>query len=270
MELLASALGLASLDLLLTELLLVESSGVGVEAEKDLAVAERVLLLDTDTLGLGLALGSAENGLDFGRVDETGDVGVGDEVGGKEEVLLESGRSGGAAVDLVESGEGGRGPDDEATEVSTGGELEKVQGEDGRSLNTRNVAESLGQLLAVDLRVVDDERTTALAVAAATHLTLTGAELLRLGDLLDVRSSTDSLQQLNGSLGLGDSSGLESLGLDDERNLGDAGDAVTTGEEERRNGGGSEGGSGSEAPVSTSVFHSRFPTFRSSLTSGPS
>lgn len=91
-----------------------EGAGVRVEAEEDLLVAQRVLLLDGAALGAGLALGGAQDALDLGAVDETGEVGLGDDVGGQEEVLLEGGGLGGAAVDLVESLEGGRGPDNEA------------------------------------------------------------------------------------------------------------------------------------------------------------
>lgn len=246
---LTSTLRLAGLKSLLAELLLGESSGVGVESEHNLLVAQRVLLLDVGPLGAGLTLGLAQNGLDFGRVDQTGNVGVSDQVGRQEEVLLESRRSGSGAVNLVQSGESGGGPDDEATKVTTRGELEEVEGEDGGGLNTGDVAESLDKLLAIDLRVVDNQRTTALAVAAATELTLTSTDLLGLLDLNEVGASTDSLEEGNGGLCLGQSSTLEGLRFDNKRDLRDASDTVTTGEQEGRNRGSSQGGSGSEAPV---------------------
>jgi len=123
--------GLATLSLLVTESLLGVCGGVWVQAEHDLLVDERVLLLHNAALADGATLGWAEHALDLGRVDELGDVGLGDDVGWEEEVTLERGWLGGGAVDLVEGGEGGRGPDDEAAEVTTWGELEEVQGEDG-------------------------------------------------------------------------------------------------------------------------------------------
>lgn len=211
-------------------------------------VLERVLLLHTSTLGLGIALGRAQDALDFGAVDQTAQVGLGDDIGGQEEVLLEGGGLGGGAVDLVEGLEGGRGPDDEAAEVTTGGQLQQVQGVDGRGLDTSQVAEALDELLAVHLGVVDDEGTAALAVAAATELALARAELLGALDLLQVGTGTDGLQETESSGGLGESSAVESSRVDNERDLGDGHDLVAAGEEERGNGGGSQSRGSSETP----------------------
>jgi hypothetical protein len=240
---------LATLDGLLSKLLLGVGSGVGVEAEHNLLVAERVLLLDVDALGACLTLGSLQNGLDFGRVDEAGDVGVGDQVGGQEVVALESGGLGGGAVDLVEGLESGRGPDDEAAEVTTGGELEEVEGEDGGGLNTGDVAEGLDEVLAVGLGVVDNQRSAALAEAAVTELTLTGAHLAGLLDLDEIGSGTNGLEEGDGGLGLGQSSTLEDLGVNDEGNLGDAGNTVTASEEQSGGRRSSQSGGGSETTV---------------------
>lgn len=237
---------LALLNLLLAELLLGVGGGVGVETEHDLLVAERVLLLDNTTLGAGLTLGGAEDGLDFRRVDEAGQIGVGNVVGGQEEVLLESRGSGGGTVDLVESLESGGGPDDEATDVATGGELEEVEGEDGGCLDTGDVAEGLDEVLAVGLGVVDNQRTAALAEAAVTELTLTGTHLLGLLDLDELVTGTEGLEEGDGGLGLGQST-TEGLGLNNEGNLGDLGDAVATGEQEGGDGRGSQSRGGSKA-----------------------
>lgn len=256
-ERLGSTLGLAVLNTLLAELLLGESRGIRVETEHDLLVAEGVLLLDDAALGAGLALGSVQDGLDLGGVDEAGDVRVGDHVVGQGVVLLQGGGGGSGAVDLVESLEGGGGPDDEATEVTAGSELEEVEAEDGCGLNTGDVAESTHELLAVDVGVVDDERTAALAETAVPELTLTGAHGAGLLDLDELRAGAESLQESNGGLGLGESGALEGLGVNDQRNFGDVGDAVAAGEKERRDGRSSEGRSGSEAPVVISLVHSR-------------
>jgi hypothetical protein len=248
LELLAELDWLAIVGLDLTQLLLLESRSVGVEAEKDLLVLERVLLLHVATLGVLLALGSAENGLDFGGVDETGKVGLGDDVGGEEEVLLEVGRSGGGAVDLVQALESGGGPDDEAAEVTTGGELEEVEGMDGACLNTGNVAETLDEVLSVNLGVVDNQRSTALAVTTTPQLTLTGTELLGKLNLVDVGTSTDGLQEPKSSGGLGVGGTVESGGVDNQGNLGNGVDLVATGKEKGGDGRSSQSGSGSETP----------------------
>lgn len=254
-EVLGSALGLSGLNLLLAELLLGESSSVRVETEHDLLVAERVLLLDVGTLGASLTLGGAEDGLDLRRVDETGQVGVGNNVLGEEVVLLEGGGGGGGAVDLVEGLEGSRGPDDEATEVTTGGELEEVEGEDGGGLNTGDVAEGTDELLAINLGVVDNQRTAALAEAAVPQLTLTGTHLAGLLDLDKVGTGTDGLEEGNGGLGLGNSGVLEGLGVNDQRDLRNVGNAVTASEQKRRNGRSSEGRGSSETSKKQPLVH---------------
>lgn len=236
--------------LLLLLSVLGEHRSVGVQAQHDLLVAQRVLLLDSRAASDGLTLGGVERALDFRAVDETGEIGLGDDVGGEEEVALVGGGLGGGAVDLVQSLEGGGGPDDEAAEVTTGGELEEVEGGDGAGLDTGDVAEALDELLAVDGGVVDDERAAALAVAATTELTLTGAELLGGLDLVQVRSGTDGLEDSQGAGGLGTSTGLEDGGVDDEGNLRDAHDLVTAGQEKRSGSGGSEGRDGSVTPLS--------------------
>lgn len=246
LELGSGSSGLALGELLLTKTGLGESSGVGVEAEKDLLVAERVLLLDVGALLDGTTLGGAEDRLNLGRVDELGNVGLGNRVLGKEEVLLESRGLSGGAVDLVKGLESGRGPDNEAAEVTTRGELEEVEGEDGASLNTGDVAESGNELLAILAGVVDNEGTTALAVAAVSQLTLTGTELLGSLDLLEVSTGTDGLEEGDGSGGLGDGSVAEGGRVDDERDLRNGGDLVTTGHQESGGGRGSNGRGGSE------------------------
>jgi hypothetical protein len=220
--------GLAVLDLLLTKTSLGEGSGVRVEAEKDLLVAERVLLLDVGTLLDGTTLGGAEDRLNLGRV------------------LLEGRGLSGGTVDLVKGLESGRGPDDETTEVTTRGELKEVHGEDGAGLNTGDVAESGNELLAILAGVVDNEGTTALAVAAVSQLTLTGAELLGSLDLLEVSTGTDGLEKGDGSRGLGDGSVAEGGRVDDEGNLRNGGDLVTTGHQECGGRGSSNGRGGSE------------------------
>lgn len=227
--------------------LLGEDLGVGVQAEHDLLVAERVLLLDVAALGGGIALGAVDGGLDLRRVDQTGEVSLGDDVGGEEEVALVGRGLGGGAVDLVEGLEGGRGPDDEAAEVTAGGELEQVEGGDGGGLDAGDVAEAGDEVLAVSLGGVDDEGTATLAVAAATELALAGAELLGALDLLQVGAGTDSLEQGDGGSGLGDSVGGDELRVDDEGNLRDAHDLVTAGEQERGDGRGGNGRAGSVA-----------------------
>jgi hypothetical protein len=88
-EVLASALGLALLQLLLAKLLFREGSSIWVEAELHLEVLERVLLLYYTTLGDGTATDRAEDLLNVAGVDDLAEVGLLHDGGGEKEVLLE-------------------------------------------------------------------------------------------------------------------------------------------------------------------------------------
>ena len=72
----------------LTDLLPAKSLGVGVEAEEDTLVAERVLVMRTRAL-LDFRVGRANDGLNIGAVDEKGDVGVGDIRGREDERIFQ-------------------------------------------------------------------------------------------------------------------------------------------------------------------------------------
>lgn len=235
-------------DLLLAKTLLLVRGGVGVEAEHDLLVLERVLLLDVGALGDGTTTDRAKDALDLRAVDELVEVGLSHAVLGDEEVALELRGLGGAAVDGVEGGEGVGRPDDETAKVSTRCELEEVEGVDVAALDTGDVAEGLEEVLAVLGGVVDDEGATTLDVATVPELTLTGAELAGVLDLLDIGGGTDGGEEVD-SLGglLQDTIGEGGAG-DDEGNLRDGTDAVTAGEEKGGAGRSSDGGNGGETP----------------------
>ena len=144
---------------------------------------------------------------------------------------------------MVKECESSLGPDDEAAEMTTRSELEKVQSLDVGEFDTREVAECFYDAV---ILAVDDERASALAVPTVAHLSLSGAEFARVGDLDDISVGVDALQEGNCFLGL-----LEGLdgGGDDERHLGDLLDAVTTGENEGGEGRSSECGDGGEATL---------------------
>jgi len=235
------------LNLLLAELLLGESSGVRVEAELDLEVLERVLLLYNTALGDGSAADGAEDLLDIAGVDDLGEIGLLHDGGGQEVVLLQGRGLGGGAVDLVESRESRRRPDDEAAKVTTGGELEEVERVDRAGLNTGDVAESTDELLAILLGVDNDQRTTALLVAATPHLALTSANLLGVLGLLNVLTGTDSLEKGNGGGGLLDGAIGEGGRGDNEGNLRDSADCVAAGQQKSGRAGGGDGGGDREA-----------------------
>lgn len=215
-----------SLPLELEQLLSSQSLGVRVESEQDGLVSQGVLLLGEGPLGQGLT-GGSNDGLNFIRVDDSGDI-VGRDLGGGQ-VVAGLGR-----VDVVQGVHGSLGPDDESTHVATGGQLEQVQVLDVAGLDSRNVSESLDEALVI---VVNDQRSSSLPVSPVPHLSLSGSQLSRVGNLDDVGVGLDGLQELDGGLGL-----VEGLGgvRDDEGNLLDLFDTVASGENERGQGGSSQ------------------------------
>lgn len=256
MERRTGALRLPLLHTLLTKLLLRKRSRVRIETEQDLSIAQRVLLLHGSALGLGLAARSAQRGLDFRRVDQPADVGVGDDVGGQGVVPLQRRGARGGAVDLVQRAKGRGRPHDEAAEMATGSELEEVERVDGAGLDAGDVAERLDQLLAVDFRVVNNEGSAALAVAAVPQLALARADLAGRLDLCQIVTRTEGLEHGDGGFSLGDGGALEGVGVDDQRYLGDLADTVAAGEKEgggRRSGQGRGGSKSPEINKSPSV-----------------
>jgi len=72
---------------LFEEFLPANSLGIGIEAEEDTLIDQRVLVLGPWALG-DLGVGRSDNGLDHGAVDDASDVGVGDLRSGESVVLL--------------------------------------------------------------------------------------------------------------------------------------------------------------------------------------
>lgn len=229
-ELTLGRLGLWLLNLSGSELLLGESLGVRVQSQENLLVLERVLLQDVRTL-LGRLASWSDNGLHLSRVDQSGDVSVGDDVLWKRVSRF-------GLVDRLQSGKGRLGPDDESTEMSTWSELQQVEGSHVAGLDTWDVSESLDKTLVL---VVDNQRTSSLNKSSVSHLTLTGTHLLGFDNLDNVAVGSDRLEQRNSLLGLGD--GLNVVG-NDKWDLWDLFNSVTSGEDKRLNGRSSNGRSG--------------------------
>ena len=193
-------LELASLALgLLADLVADRCLGVGVETEENTTVTQRVLLLGEGTLGL-LGTSLPDDALDLIRVDDTGNVGVGDLSHRKAEALLNLRSNVVSAEDLVELLECLLSPDHKAADVTTRGQLKQVEAVHAHKFNTWEVTERLNDAVVL---VVDNERATALGVAAVTELTDTSADLARVRRLHDIFVSTESLEDSNSLLGLG-------------------------------------------------------------------
>jgi len=147
----------------------------------------------------------------------------------EEEILLEGRGGGGGAVDIIEGGEGGRGPDDEAAEVAPRGQLQQVHREDGVGFHAGDVAEGAHELLAVFLRVVDHEGAAALAVAPPAQFSFSGAEFAGGAHFADVRAGADGGEEGSCCGGFGDGGVGEGAGGDYEGDFGDGADLVAAG-----------------------------------------
>ena len=182
-------------------------------------VAQRVGLLGVDLVGF---LGWVDDGLDFVGVDDTSEIGV--EHGSDRDALARVSVHG---LELLNSS---LGPDAETSHVSTRGQLKKVQSVNTAEFNAWKIAEGL---LETVIGGVDNEWSTTEGVATVTHLTLTGTDLLGVGSLVNITTGTDGDEDVLclGSL-LG---GLNSV-LNNERDLRDVINDVTTSHHKSRDG----------------------------------
>jgi len=167
-EHLSQWLRLAMLYTGLADLVFAVLSSIWIESQKYLSVLERVLLLDTSSLCGGIALRLLQYRLNFARVDQSIDISVADKVGWQQEILLVRRRLAGRAVDIIQSLECIRGPDDESAEMTAWSQLQKVESSDRGCLDTWNVSECSHKLLAIGLGVVDNERTSSLSLSSSS------------------------------------------------------------------------------------------------------
>jgi len=109
--------------------------------------------------------------------------------------------------------------------MSSGCKFQEVEARDTAKLNSGNVSESLEQR---SLLVIDDQRTTSLNITPVPQFTLTSTNLFGVDDLLDIGISVQSLQKSDGGLGLLQIN--DGFVRDDQRNLGDLFDSMSSGE----------------------------------------
>lgn len=198
----------------------------GVKSVHENAIGKRVLL--GATLNSRRDLGSAELGLDLVGVDDSGEVSAVHDVAVEDIATLFDVSSAVVAEDTVECLKGILGPDDEATEVTTRGELEEVKSVNVDEVNTGEV--SGGSLDALVLLTVDDQGASAENVSGVSQLTVASSDFLGISGSLDVFTSTNVLE--GGEEGLG---GVNVEGVNNEGKLGDIQDFVASGKNEGSN-----------------------------------
>jgi len=129
--------------------------------------------------------------------------------------------------------------------MSSRSKLQKIQVVDADQLDSGNVSESLDE---GTLGVEDYQRTSSLNVSSVSHLSLAGSELLRFHDSLDIGGSVQSLEE---SLSLGSLVDVvNSLVVNNEGDLSDGGDSVSSGHDESGDGRSSDGRSQSKTLLS--------------------
>jgi len=158
-------------------------------------------------------------------------------------VSLLLGELGWGSVEGVKALEGCLGPNAEAAEVTTGGELKEVETGNTASVNTRDVSEGLDESVVL---VVDEKGSTSLNISAVSGLSNSTANGGRCLDLVNIRVSTNGSQDIDGLLGL---DSCLNIIRNNERDFRDGLDLVSTGHDEGWDGGGSKSGGDSEAAL---------------------
>lgn len=172
----------------------------------------------------GLLLFSLENRLDLVGVDDLGDVGVLEDTGVESVARLELRSRVGRTVQVVESSDGGLGPDAESTEVTSGSQMSDVESVDVEEVDSGDVSD--GSLEVGALVVADHEGTSSVLESSVSELALTSSDLLGVSDSQDILSNSEILEDLDGFLGLGD---VVDIVGEDQRELGNAHDSMSSG-----------------------------------------
>lgn len=212
-----------------------EGGSMGVKGISGSVVGQGVLLLDSvEDSVFSLVSDGALDGI---GVDDLGNIGVSQD--GSVEVisaLFLSSKSV-ASEDVVEGLESRFSPDDESTEVTTGGELSEVKSVDVGDFNTGDVSDGSDE--GGVFIVVDEKGTSSESVSSVSELTLTSSDGSGVGDSFNIFVGTESLQESNNVSGLFNTFDLV---INDQRKVGDVVDSVTSGENEGSDSGGSQSG----------------------------
>lgn len=207
--------------------------GIGVQFIHELLVVQGVLHLSL--MGNIVGLGGSDNGLDFVRIDDSGDVGVGEDGSLQLEVALLVAGLSERTEHVVEGLDGGGSPDTESTELSTGGKGLQIQTVNISGFDTGDVSESLHESHV--FVGVHDQRSLLLLISFISDFSSTGGDGLGVNHLLDVFVSAESLQESNGLVGL-----LERFKsvFDDKGHFGHLRHLVSSGLDEGGKGGGGQ------------------------------
>lgn len=141
-----------------------------------------------------------------------------------------------SSPDFVEGFEGILGPDDESSDVTSRGQSEEVQSSDGAEFDSGNVSEGLSHGRGLS---VDNQGSDSSSPSAVSGLSLSSSSASAILDLLAIFVSLEILEDGNGGLGLGDR--VDERVVDNEGNLGNLRDSMSSGHHESGDGRSSNG-----------------------------
>jgi len=168
--------------------------------------------------------------------EHTTNIGVREDGAGEEVSRLDRGGLVSSSEDGVELVEGSLGPDDESANVTSRGEVEEVQLVNVGDTDTSQISE--GKVGLDVLGSNNDEGTNLDLLSPVPQASLATVSLDILATL-NVAVSVELLQEGKSVLGLVE--GLKGVGGNNQRNLRDAGDLVSTGHDEGGDGRGGQG-----------------------------
>jgi len=177
----------------------------------------------------------SELGLHLVGVNDSGEVSDGHLWSSELESALDNGLLSVGSKDLVELLEGVLGEDNESSEVTTWGELEEIESGDIAGVNSWEV--SGGSLDDWVLIGVDDQRSLAESEASGSHLSLSWSHSLGFAGTGEIVSESEVSESGEHTLG-----GVSLKGVNNEWELWDGVNLVSSGLDERSAGGSGESG----------------------------
>jgi len=181
---------------------------------------------------------SSEFGLNLIGVDNTGKIGAVDNIALHSVTLFALSLNGVRSEEVIEGFEGITGEDNEATDNTTGGELEEVESVNTADINSGQVA---GGKLDLGVGIsVDDEGSSSVGETGVSVLSLSSSHFLGLADALEVGLGSEGVEGGEESGG-----GVHVEAVGNEWEFGDIHNSVSLGKDEGCAGcGGESGGNG--------------------------
>lgn len=129
-----------------------------------------------------------------------------------------------SSEDVVQLFEGRFSPDDESSDVSSGGKLKKVESADVSDFNSGNVSQSFNER---DIgSAVDNERSSSASVSSVSKFSSSGSNFNSINDFLNISPGSNISEE---SGGLFSSFDLLSGISNDQGEFGDVVDSVSSG-----------------------------------------